>query len=293
MKLKTFVLNEFYPWSKANKSARAHELTVISMNRLMGYFGNISLKEIDIKKVEDFIIWRKQQCGNRTVNIDLTYLGQCLKKAVQYKHLKESPMLFVKRLKENTGRLRFFSSEEISLLLDNANPYIERFVCVGLMTGMRLGEMLNLKISQINFDKNIIQVTNTTEFQTKNRKNRNIPLPNQLRQKLLNYVNTWIWFPQMISFQRTKEQEVYLFCDEKGQKIKGFRKAYTRLLKKVGIKNATIHTMRHTYASHLVMNGVDLKTVQELLGHHSTSLTERYAHLSDKHKQKAVQLLQY
>jgi len=167
MKLKTFVLNEFYPWSKANKSARAHELTVISMNRLMGYFGNISLKEIDIKKVEDFIIWRKQQCGNRTVNIDLTYLGQCLKKAVQYKHLKESPMLFVKRLKENTGRLRFFSSEEISLLLDNANPYIERFVCVGLMTGMRLGEMLNLKISQINFDKNIIQVTNTTEFQTK------------------------------------------------------------------------------------------------------------------------------
>jgi len=97
----------------------------------------------------------------------------------------------------------------------------------------------------------------------------------------------------MISFQRTKEQEVYLFCDEKGQKIKGFRKAYTRLLKKVGIKNATIHTMRHTYASHLVMNGVDLKTVQELLGHHSTSLTERYAHLSDKHKQKAVQLLQY
>jgi len=68
---------------------------------------------------------------------------------------------------------------------------------------------------------------------------------------------------------------------------------FKQILKKAGIKNACIHTLRHTFASYLVMSGVDLRTVQELMGHSGIKMTERYSHLSPDHKSRAVQTLRF
>ncbi len=62
-------------------------------------------------------------------------------------------------------------------------------------------------------------------------------------------------------------------------------------LRKANIENFRLHDSRHTFASYLIMNGVDLKTVSELLGHADTRMTERYSHLSPKHKARAVNIL--
>lgn len=69
------------------------------------------------------------------------------------------------------------------------------------------------------------------------------------------------------------------------------RKSFSTALKKSGIKDFRFHDLRYTYASHLVMMGVDIKTVQELMGHKSIEMTLRYSHLSSDHKRKAVDLL--
>jgi len=112
--------------------------------------------------------------------------------------------------------------------------------------------------------------------------------PPTFKTKLAEYMQTWVEPSNMQIYPRTAKQQKYLFCNRSGEKIKSFRKTFNSMVDKLGIENVTIHTMRHTYASHMVMKNVNMKVVQEFLGHHSVKVTERYAHLSNAYKQQAV-----
>jgi len=76
-----------------------------------------------------------------------------------------------------------------------------------------------------------------------------------------------------------------------GERYRNVRKAFEGARKRAGITDFRFHDLRHTFASHLVMAGIDLKTVQELLGHKSFEMTLRYAHLSPEHKKAALDIL--
>jgi len=83
----------------------------------------------------------------------------------------------------------------------------------------------------------------------------------------------------------------WVFCKKNGERYGNVRKAFEGARKRAGIVDFRFHDLRHTFASHLVMSGVDLKTVQELLGHKSFEMTLRYAHLSPEHKKAALDIL--
>ena len=89
---------------------------------------------------------------------------------------------------------------------------------------------------------------------------------------------------------RNPEDEL-IFSTGNGRPFKDFRKSFFTALEKSGIKGFRFHDLRHTFASHLVMSGIDLNTVRELLGHKSIKMTLRYAHLSPHHKKAAVSVL--
>ena len=80
----------------------------------------------------------------------------------------------------------------------------------------------------------------------------------------------------------------WVFCKKNGERYRNVRKAFEGARKRAGIVDFRFHDLRHTFASHLVMAGIDLKTVQELLGHKSFEMTLRYAHLSPNHKRMAI-----
>jgi len=83
----------------------------------------------------------------------------------------------------------------------------------------------------------------------------------------------------------------WVFCKNNGERYGNVRKAFEGAKKRAGIVDFRFHDLRHIFASHLVMAGVDLKTVQELLGHKSFEMTLRYAHLSPEHKKAALDIL--
>ena len=83
----------------------------------------------------------------------------------------------------------------------------------------------------------------------------------------------------------------HVFHDGKGNRIRDIRKSFATALNEAEIEDFRFHDLRHTFASNLVMEGVDLATVRELLGHKSIEMTLRYSHLSHDHKEKAIKTL--
>ena len=189
-------------------------------------------------------------------------MSQCFKQAIEWDFLEKNPCKKVKKLKENKNRIRFFSSDEINQLFDRANPYVKRFLIVGLLTGMRLNELLSLKLSNIDIPGNVIHSVNDHSFQTKNGRNRDIPISSYLSTYLQVFMKTWV-HPRTFEISgRSLAQSEYLFCKKNGTPIKSFKTAYNALLRTANIQNATIHTMLHTFAFHLVMKGVGIRTIQ-------------------------------
>jgi len=90
---------------------------------------------------------------------------------------------------------------------------------------------------------------------------------------------------------RWERKGKYVFCDKDGNRFKRVNHSLKTALEKTGISDFRFHDLRHTFASNLVMSGIDLTTVGELLGHKKLEMTKRYSHLSPSHKTKAINIL--
>jgi integrase len=236
------------------------------------HFSGKYLYEITPVMIERFKTERIKEVSPATVNRNLTCLKSMFNKAIQWGKLEENPFRAVKLLKENNKRLRYLEKEEIIRLLARCTKHLRPIVVIALNTGMRKGEILGLKWQDIDFKQGIIYLYNT-----KNGEKREIPINEMAKTALIRTLK--------------HPDSPYVFCDKNGNLIRDFRKSFFTALKKSGIINFRFHDLRHTFASQLVMAGVDLNTVRELLGHKSLEMTLRYAHLSPDHKRRAVDVL--
>ncbi len=139
--------------------------------------------------------------------------------------------------------------------------------------GLRVSELTNLQLSDLHFNQEIILVTG------KGNKQRIIPIGESARKQLLTYIHK-----VRVCISPRKEAENIVFLNQRGGKMS--RQMVFLIVKKqtkkAGInKNVSPHTFRHSFATHLIRNGADLRAVQELLGHVSINTTEIYTHLND------------
>ena len=273
---------EYDKWCQTNNKGYEKKKTYIK--HLVNVFGDKYLNEITTWLIEKYKIERRKE--NRkstsrpikvgTVNRELATLKHMFSKAVEWGFLKENPAKPVKLFKENNRRLRFLNGGEVNSLLSNCSGYLRDIVLVALNTGMRKGEIFNLKWQDINFDLRLIHVSDS-----KNSEARDIPMNDILYETL-----------KALKDKAEKGQE-YVFVNPKtGRPYDDLKRSFKTALKKAGIEDFTFHDLRHTFASHLVMNGVDLMTVKELLGHKNISMTMRYSHLSPDHKRAAVKKIE-
>lgn len=164
-----------------------------------------------------------------------------------------------------------------ALTLDNCSGYTYAIVATALLTGMRRSELFNLEWSDIDFRNRAITVNNKEDWHTKNYEPRTIPMNDFLYGILIK-------LPHHISSS-------YVFFKPDGSRFRDIGARFKRVLKRAGLPDIRFHDLRHTFASHLVMAGVDLPTVQKLLGHRDIKTTMRYAHLASDHLRSAVERL--
>ena len=167
-----------------------------------------------------------------------------------------------------------FSEEEIIALIGNIENLKHKSVLYLIYSaGLRISESVNMKIADIDSKRNIIVVRGG-----KGKKDRTTLLSKKLLHMLREYYRQY----------RPKE---YLFEGQSGGKysIKSIQKTFNAALKKSGIrKKATVHSLRHSFATHLLERGTDLRYIQELLGHNSSKTTEIYTHITSKGMDKII-----
>lgn len=176
-----------------------------------------------------------------------------------------------KFFKENNARIRYQEKEEITKLLEEFSPVLRVVVTVAIHTGMRKSEIQNLKWSDVNLKGEYIVLR-----QTKSGETRIVPMNRVVREALF--------------LLEKKRDSMYIFCGKNG-KLFDFKIFFETALKRADIKDFRFHDLRHTFASHLVMSGIDLNTTRELLGHRNLNMTLRYSHLFPDHKTRAVDIL--
>lgn len=160
--------------------------------------------------------------------------------------------------------------DEIQTLLSNCISHLRPIVTVAVHTGMRRGELLNLKWENVNLEQGIITLTDT-----KNHERRDIPMNQTVKNTLSSL----------------ERKSIYVFPNGKEKGFVDLRESFGTALKRSGITDFRFHDLRHTFASNLVMVGEDLNTVRELMGHKTLNMTLRYAHLAPGKKVKAVNVL--
>jgi len=149
---------------------------------------------------------------------------------------------------------------------------------LGLTTGMRRSEIINLKWTNIDMDNDLINIKCDETFKTKNKKNRIVPIAPQLKDELLFLINNWIDPLTDKVSPRQECQRTYVFCHSNGAKISDFSYSFKRLMKKLGIQKTTPHTMRHTFITYHSNYG-DPYLTQRIAGHSDQRTTQGYYHL--------------
>jgi len=249
-----------------------HKSDQPNLNHLKKHFAGKYLHEITPGDIERYRSERIKEVSKSTVNRVLSCLGSMYNRAIEWGRVTSNPMAKVKAFKVADKRIRYLENEEIDKLLANCCEHLRPIVVVALNTGMRKGEILKLKWHDIDIKRNIIHL-----LDTKNGEKRELPM-NEVVQKTI------------IGVLKNPESQ-YIFCNKDGQPYGDIKRSFFTACKKSGIINFRFHDLRHTFASQLVMSGVDLNTVRELLGHKSLEMTLRYSHLSLDHKKRAVDIL--
>jgi integrase len=251
-------------------------------SHLLPTFGHLRLDRVGQADIEAFKAKKsKEGLAPKTINNALTVLRTLFGVAVEQEVLQYAPR--VKLLRVEKPEFDFLTFDEAERLVTATAPEWRTMVLLGLHTGLRRGELIALQWDALDLVAGRLLVKRNVwrgHFGTpKGGRSREVPLNAVALEALKAHRHL---------------RGPFVFCDAGGTYLKNdaCRNALLRACKRAGLRPVGWHTLRHTFASHLVMRGVPLKAIQELLGHATIEMTMRYAHLSPDVKKDAVRALE-
>ena len=304
--LGAFIREHYAPWANAHQ--KAGQATVDALEATFGALYDKPLGELCALDVER-IKAKRLKAGRlpATVNRDLDRIRGALSRAVDWGMLAEHPLRTVKRAKgADNSRVRYLTSAEDKRLRkalaareserrasrerhnawhaargsdghpqwpeDGFTDHLVPMVLLAMNTGLRRGELFGLEWSDVNLPGKLLTVA---AGNAKSRKARHIPL----NAEALDVLKRW---------KKQHGGAGLVFPSGSGARFDNINKSWAGLVEAADLVDFRFHDLRHSFASRLVMAGVDLNTVRELLGHADIAMTLRYAHLAPDKLAEAV-----
>ncbi len=244
-----------------NYSQRTIKSYVLCLKDFFGFLKQ-DFEKVDIDKIKQYLL-KKQEKGYspQTINLHLNSI-----KFFYCEVVKSPQQINIKFAKRSKKLPIVLSRQEIKRLINSiSNAKHRLIISLSYGAGLRVSETINLKVKDLNFDNLTIHLK-----QSKGRKDRITVFPEKMKNDLLNLT-------------AGKGKDDLVFESERGGKLssRSAQKVFENSLKKSGIKkDATFHSLRHSFATHLLENGVDVRYVQELLGHQNIRTTQIYTQVT-------------
>ena len=271
--LKEYIERYYIPFQKNAKTGANFKHILGQLNIITGYnFTDMAINTISENDIINFfnLLKKDRNIKQATINRYRSLLNHIFNTAMKDKVVNYNPVRYIKRYKEKS-RDRALNTNEIKALLETCrqsrNEELYYIVLVALYTGMRYSNIVNMKRS--NIKGNVYQLDGN---ETKSGKSQLI----YLHQDLLNELN---------NYMQVNSINDCLF------KTKRVKRSFKTALKKANIENFRFHDLRRTFATTLLYNDVNIKTIQNILGHSSIMMTERYLANDSKKELDAINKL--
>jgi tyrosine recombinase XerC len=251
----------------------------LDLDDFIKFLGELPIENVDYLLFRKYLVVLKQRnLGARSMARHLSSLRSFFKFLTREGFLKSNPILSVASPKLDKHLPKFMTEEEVSRLIESSVPKDE----MGLRdrailetfysTGMRISELVGLSLEDLDFIGGVVKLKG------KGKKERIAPIGDRAISSLRAYLDS------------RKKQSSKVFLNKRGIGItdRGVRNIVGKYLRISGMRQGiSPHTLRHSFATHLLNRGADLRTVQELLGHANLSTTQIYTHLTTE-KLKSV-----
>ena len=253
------------------------------------WLNETSCIDVDFNKLREYLYfiqrfdYKKTTIARKTASIRTFY-----KFLFRERYVDSNPAISLSAPKRPKSLPKFLTTDEIEKILNNVKietpaGFRNRVILELLWaTGMRISELSNLNFGDLNLEENEIRVFG------KGAKERIVLISDRAKQYLIQYINTarGLLAPGYDIGEINDNSP--LFINNTGFRLqnKTIRNAINEVVEKIELpKKVTPHVFRHSFATHLIENGADLRVVQELLGHSGISNTQIYTHISMKHMQ--------
>ena len=255
-------------------------------------FGEEQASDIRIADVD---VWfRKLQLKTslkaKTLNHCLTVFKGVFNWGVRRQFVQSNPATPIQALTLEEKEFAFWSADEIEQFLTaTANDHYFPVYVIALNTGMRLNEITGLQWDMVDLKRRVIRVARTwcraeqrLKNTTKSKKARSVPINQTLHRVLVE--------------RKLESEGPWVVTEPGGSRLDSLhftQQVFQPRCRELEIRVIRFHDLRHTYSSHFVMNGGQLYQLQKILGHHSVTETERYAHLSPDYLQGAANVVEF
>lgn len=241
---------------------------------------NIKIKNITNSDIKGYLAFiKKENISDRSLAHNVSVIRTLYKFLLIEKIIQKNPTEFLELPKLKQSLPTVLSKEEVEKLLDinlvdNFSYRNKAMLELMYSTGLRVSELVNLKLNNIDFNNCIIKTIG------KGSKERIIPISDYALHYLEIYINEYR------SSMMKKNIHDYVFVNNHGKMMT--RQGFFKIIKTLGYEKniktpLSPHTLRHSFATHLLDYGADLRSIQEMLGHSNLSTTQIYTHVSSEH----------